>query len=478
MSDIGEWRGRGGAVDRLRVPSATGFGPSGDSQAHGQDRVVIQDILSRVRPLRALLLVVFDSTAWILSFTALAWLQVHVHDSPPEHIYRSFLVGCASAGAFLLARRHAPPAPGPVRDRELREHVPGRHGCRCGRRSLTLVVGLAVHLRIESRCCSSPAPLGAVIADDLGPRHLPHDPGPRVRLRHPRGTEPTLVIGAGEGGRQLIHSMCNAPAPSGARSAWSTTTRAKRHRRIRGVPMMGTTRDLAESRDQTGADAPRSSRSRAPAPRLIRQISRRGVAVWARREGAAGPRELLQPSRAAISDIRDIDVTDLLGRHAIDTDLRSIASYLTGKRVLVTGAGGSIGSELCRQISRFEPAELIMLDRDESALHAVQLSPHGPGAARLDDDVVLGDIRDAAVRAPSCSRPRRPQVVFHAAALKHLPDAGAVPRRGDQDQRLGHADRARGRRGRPASSGSSTSRPTRPPTRAACSATPSGSPRA
>ena len=63
---------------------------------------MIQDILSMVRPLRALLLVVFDSAAWILSFTVLAWLQVLVHDGPPEHIYRSCLVGCASAGAFLL----------------------------------------------------------------------------------------------------------------------------------------------------------------------------------------------------------------------------------------------------------------------------------------------------------------------------------------------------------------------------------------
>ena len=167
--------------------------------------------------------------------------------------------------------------------------------------------------------------------------------------------------------------------------------------------------------------------------------------MWARRQGAPWPEELLQPSRAAISDIRDIDVTDLLGRHVIDTDLRSIATYLTGKRVLVTGAGGSIGSELCRQISRFEPAELIMLDRDESALHAVQLSL--TGRALLDtDDTVLGDIRDAQF-VTELFETRRPQVVFHAAALKHLPLAGEGARRGDQDQRLGHPDRARGGRG-------------------------------
>ena len=85
----------------------------------------------------------------------------------------------------------------------------------------------------------------------------------------------------------------------------------------------------------------------------------------------------------------------MLGRNQLDTDIASIAGYLAGRRVLVTGAGGSIGAELCRQIHRFEPAELMMLDRDESALHAVQLSIHG--RALLDsDDVILCDIRDQA----------------------------------------------------------------------------------
>jgi FlaA1/EpsC-like NDP-sugar epimerase len=120
-----------------------------------------------------------------------------------------------------------------------------------------------------------------------------------------------------------------------------------------------------------------------------------------------------------IKDVRDIEVRDLLGRNAIETDIESIAGYLTGRRVLVTGAGGSIGSELCRQIDRWGPAELIMLDRDESALHRVQLSLRG--RALLDSpDVVLNDIRDE----PALRRiflERRPEVVFHAAALKHLP---------------------------------------------------------
>ena len=123
--------------------------------------------------------------------------------------------------------------------------------------------------------------------------------------------------------------------------------------------------------------------------------------------------------QVGIRDVRDINLPDILGRHQIDTDIASIAGYLQGKRVLVTGAGGSIGSELCRQIHQFSPAELIMLDRDESALHSVELSIEG--RALLDTPaVVLADIRDTD-RIAEIFAERRPQVVFHAAALKHLP---------------------------------------------------------
>jgi dTDP-glucose 4,6-dehydratase len=109
----------------------------------------------------------------------------------------------------------------------------------------------------------------------------------------------------------------------------------------------------------------------------------------------------------------------MIGRQPVDTDVNSISEYITGRRVLVTGAGGSIGSELCRQLHRFGPAELAMLDRDESGLHAVELSIDGHGLLQ-SPALVLCDIRDPdAVR--TAFELHRPDVVFHAAALKHLP---------------------------------------------------------
>lgn len=120
----------------------------------------------------------------------------------------------------------------------------------------------------------------------------------------------------------------------------------------------------------------------------------------------------------AITTSRDNHVFDLLGRRQLETDLDAIASYLAGKRVLVTGAGGSIGSELCRQIQHHQPGELMMLDRDESGLHAVQFSLHG--RALLESaELILADLRDAD-EIHRIVRRRRPDVIFHAAALKHL----------------------------------------------------------
>lgn len=112
-----------------------------------------------------------------------------------------------------------------------------------------------------------------------------------------------------------------------------------------------------------------------------------------------------------------IDPYLVLGRHRININPDS--GYLAGKRVLVTGAGGSIGSALCRRLALYQVEDLVMLDRDESALHAVQLSLKG--RALLDDDTtVLGDVRDSAWMTAVFDRVR-PEVVFHAAALKHQP---------------------------------------------------------
>ena len=239
------------------------------------------------------------------------------------------------------------------------------------------------------------------------------------RRRRPTATDcdRLLIFGAGEAGSQVIRSLLSNPEGCYIPVALLDDDPAKKNLRIQGVPVVGDRSRIATAAVDYKADALLIALPSAGS-QLVAELSELAVS-------SGLPVKVLPPVQDLLggqvdaSDIRDITAADLLGRHEIHTDLDSIAGYLTGKRVLVTGAGGSIGSELCRQIYRFAPRELVMLDRDESALHAVQLSISG--RALLDtSDVVLLDLRDhTAVRRFMAQR--RPQVVFHAAALKHLP---------------------------------------------------------
>jgi len=234
---------------------------------------------------------------------------------------------------------------------------------------------------------------------------------------HSEDAEPALVFGAGYMGETLIRRML-----TDARSPFFPVgvlddDPVKRHARIRNVDVLGRLDDLPRIVEETGAYV------------LVVAIAKADAALMTRVAEVADPLEVhvkvLPPfdevlkGASEVNDLRDLSIEDLLGRRPVDTDMESIAGYLTGKRVLVTGAGGSIGSELCRQIYRFKPAELIMLDRDETGLQAAELGVFGHGL--LDGrEVVLADIRDVAALQTIFSE-RRPEVVFHAAALKHLP---------------------------------------------------------
>ena len=241
----------------------------------------------------------------------------------------------------------------------------------------------------------------------------------RQRRRRPtagRGAEPLLLFGAGEGAEQVLTSILGDPRSRWLPVALLDDDVRKRNLRLRGVRVVGGRNQLAAAAASTGASALLVAIPSADA-QLLREVSELAEAIGLSVKVLPTVDELID-GRAGLDDIRDLDLNDLLGRRSISLDLESIAGYLTGKRVLVTGAGGSIGSELCRQLVKYAPAELMMLDRDESALHAVQLSISG--RALLDgDDLLLADLRDPE-HISRLFQQRRPQVVFHAAALKHL----------------------------------------------------------
>lgn len=227
----------------------------------------------------------------------------------------------------------------------------------------------------------------------------------------------TIIYGAGHMGQLLIRNMLADPHSGHIPVGLLDDDTAKRNLRLAGVPVLGDGSRLSEIAEESRAEVLIVSIARADSE-LLRSISDTAFACGLQVKVLPALSEIMD-GKAAPADVRDIAIEDLIGRHPVDTEIASIAGYLKGKRVLVTGAGGSIGSELCRQIVRFEPAELMMLDRDESGLQGAQISIAGHGL--LDTkDVVLADIRDPEALL-EIFRERRPEVVFHAAALKHLP---------------------------------------------------------
>lgn len=254
------------------------------------------------------------------------------------------------------------------------------------------------------------------------------------RLRRPAANStPALILGGGYIGTNLIQWMMSDPKspfrPVGViddnpELAWQ---------RVRGVPVLGTFDDIASVASDTRAEL------------LIVAIGDANSALLRRVQDAANKNGLSVKVMPAIdrvvskgvrgNDLRDLSIEDLLGRQPVETNVSEITGYLTGKRVLVTGAGGSIGAQLCTEIAKYGPSELIMLDRDETGLQQVLINVAGNGL--LDTDaVVLADIREADA-LKELFKKRRPEVVFHAAALKHLPMLEQYPDEGWKTNVLG-----------------------------------------
>ncbi|MEW1954933.1 nucleoside-diphosphate sugar epimerase/dehydratase [Terrabacter sp. NPDC080008] len=232
-----------------------------------------------------------------------------------------------------------------------------------------------------------------------------------------------IILGAGEAGRRLLRSMKYDGAGSFVPVALLDDDPSKQRMRLEGLRVRGTRGDIASVAERFEADTLVVALPNAEAGTL------RDLATRAADAGlevvTLPPLKEIMGGRPTPKDLRDLDVADLLGRRPVELDKTAIAEQISGRRVLVTGAGGSIGSELCRQISRFGPSRLFMLDRDESGLQATEMSLSGHGL--LDsDDLILADIRDPKALADAFAR-ARPEVVFHAAALKHLPLLEAHP---------------------------------------------------
>ncbi len=226
---------------------------------------------------------------------------------------------------------------------------------------------------------------------------------------------PTLVIGAGAAGRALTQALRTTAGFGLHPIAYLDDD--LRLRRVGGLPVLGRTSDIQEVARETGARAAVVAIPSLPQPRIAALIEdARGAGLMVRYL----PSFLSAVERdMRLSDLRGLRVDTLLGREEVHMASERARRLIRGHRVLVTGAGGSIGSELCRQITRFNPAALYLLDYDESNLHGLHLQLTGSGL--LDsDEIIIANIRDQR-RIDQVFAEARPELVFHAAAHKHLP---------------------------------------------------------
>jgi FlaA1/EpsC-like NDP-sugar epimerase len=248
-----------------------------------------------------------------------------------------------------------------------------------------------------------------------------------------RGKE-ALVVGAGDAAQLVIKEMLRNPGLGYTPIALVDDDPRKKNLRVHGIRVLGTIAELG-----------RLIRDRRPDEVLIAIPSASGelrerIVEIARREHVAVKTlpslgELVSGDYNLAVQLRPVEVEDLLGREPVEVDLDSIAGYLAGETVLVTGAGGSIGSELCRQIARFQPARLVLVDHAEPALFEIERELVDERSFRAAAAVV-GDVKSATKMRQVFDK-YQPGVVFHAAAYKHVTMMEANPLEAVRNNTLG-----------------------------------------
>ncbi|WP_205696138.1 nucleoside-diphosphate sugar epimerase/dehydratase [Conexibacter sp. SYSU D00693] len=233
------------------------------------------------------------------------------------------------------------------------------------------------------------------------------------------GARRVLIIGAGDGGRLVLREIVRNPELGLAPVGFVDDDPTKRGMRIDGVRVLGTTQSLARVLDEAEPDDVTIAIPSAPGElraRVVRACRERAIPV----RTLPTVFELLQAGGTAVRQVRPVEIEDVLGREPVRMELDRVGRYLHNEVVMVTGAGGSIGSELARQIARVGPRRLVLVDHAEDNLFRIQ--------RELEDDrhvhpsllaAVLADCKEGE-RMREVFQEQRPTIVFHAAAYKHV----------------------------------------------------------
>jgi FlaA1/EpsC-like NDP-sugar epimerase len=251
--------------------------------------------------------------------------------------------------------------------------------------------------------------------------------GPRLAVRLMSRTKmqtssgkrtPVLIMGAGNAGSMMVRELRANPQLGMEVIGFVDDDATKLNMRIHGVPVFGSQADIPRLVTKYGIRQVIIAMPTAPG-KAIRQVVSICEQAGIRAKIIPGIYELLD-GKVSVNQLRDVQIEDLLRRKPVRTNIAAVGDLIQGRRVLITGAGGSIGSELCRQVLRFEPSELILLGHGENSIFMIEneLRKQLPKETTLTP--VIADIRFAE-RIKAIFREYRPEIVFHAAAHKHVP---------------------------------------------------------
>jgi len=236
----------------------------------------------------------------------------------------------------------------------------------------------------------------------------------RFRLRPGRRV---LIVGAGKGGELLVRDMMRSREPGYQPIAFVDDDEAKWGKEILGVRVLGSTDRMISLVEELEIEVIVFALPSAEPERLRRLVA---LAEQTGVPFRMVPRlDVVMSGQVSVDQLREVSIEDLLGRKPVSLDWPRIEQGLNGKSILITGAGGSIGSELCRQIARLAPSRLIAFENCEYNLYEIERELRGRYPA-LPLSVALGDVADVVAVNQVFGR-YRPEIVFHAAAYKHVP---------------------------------------------------------
>ncbi|UEA30961.1 polysaccharide biosynthesis protein [Granulicatella elegans] len=246
--------------------------------------------------------------------------------------------------------------------------------------------------------------------------------------------KPTLIVGAGAAGTLLVRQMLMHPKMRMMPVAFVDDDPEKQRKDIYGVRILGTTKDIEKIVQHMGITKVVIAMPSLPNKKLneVYDIARKTGA-----ECVILPNiDEVMSGNLHVQQLRNVEIEDLLGRDPIELDQTLIEKQLRGKRILVTGAGGSIGSEICRQVSSFRPKELIILGHGENSIYQLNMELLGKYAEHFRITPVIADVQDRK-RIFEVMEKYRPDVVYHAAAHKHVPLMEINPREAVKNNILG-----------------------------------------